>query len=237
MKSFSKYLKWITSFITIAVGILTVYFYLHKERVSLEIKTMSAQLLTAPTSTDDLRVQYYYKDTIQVRNLWQVQYVIRNVGDATLVGIGEDRQLLESGLPFTFSEDSQILSCAITQSNNEATLGNNRIYFKQWKPKEFIEITAFIENTSSPQISISDRDIKDSEIVYTAYTPEIQDNSQIIDSLPKSLKTTLKIIYYILAFILMIGVIVALCQQGSLTDKIGLLIVFIFLLIPLLWMI
>ena len=86
MEIFTKYIKTISTLVAITVGIVTIYFYFHKECVILEVKAMSVQLLTESTSTDDLRVQYFYKDTIPVQNLWQIQYVIRNIGDATLIG-------------------------------------------------------------------------------------------------------------------------------------------------------
>ena len=164
MEIFTKYIKTISTLVAITVGIVTIYFYFHKECVILEVKAMSVQLLTESTSTDDLRVQYFYKDTIPVQNLWQIQYVIRNIGDATLIGTGENKQLLSENLPLTIKNQEHIYSIAITQSNNEASLLNNRICFKQWRSGEFVELIAFVESKEQPQLIISDRDIKDSEI-------------------------------------------------------------------------
>ena len=185
METIFKSLKWITSLATIAGVVLTAYFYLHKERVTLEVKAMSVQLLTAATSTEDLRVEYFYKDTIPVQNLWQIQYVIRNIGDATLVGTGEGKQLLSKNLPFSIENEYKIYSLSINQSNNDAILSGNQICFKQWRSGEFVEITGFVESNEPPQLIISDRDIKDSKIVYETYTPEItNENAKIIDRLP-----------------------------------------------------
>lgn len=62
MEIFTKYIKTISTLVAITVGIVTIYFYFHKECVILEVKAMSVQLLTESTSTDDLRVQTYWRN-------------------------------------------------------------------------------------------------------------------------------------------------------------------------------
>lgn len=236
MEVFTKYIKTISTLVAIAAGIISIYFYIHKECVILEVKAMSVQLLTESTSTDDLKVQYFYKDTIPVQNLWQIQYVIRNIGDATLIGTGENKQLLSENLPLTIKNQEHIYSIAITQSNNEAYLLNNRICFKQWRSGEFVELIAFVESKEQPQLIISDRDIKDSEIIYQTYTPEtINENVKIIDYLPRWLVQTIKIIYFILGGIAALGAIVAICQKGTWISKLSAALLLLFSCIPLLW--
>lgn len=236
MEVFTKYIKTISTLVAIAAGIISIHFYIHKECVILEVKAMSVQLLTESTSTDDLKVQYFYKDTIPVQNLWQIQYVIRNIGDATLIGIGENKQLLSENLPLTIKNQEHIYSIAITQSNNEASLLNNRICFKQWRSGEFVELIAFVESKERPQLIISDRDIKDSEIIYQKYTPEtINENARIIDYLPRWLAQTIKIIYFILGGIAALGAISAICQKGTWISKLSAALLLLFSCIPLLW--
>ena len=84
MEIFTKYIKTISTLVAITVGIVTIYFYFHKECVILEVKAMSVQLLTESTSTDDLRVQYFYKDTIPMQNLW----LLSKIGCNSLLHIG-----------------------------------------------------------------------------------------------------------------------------------------------------
>ena len=236
MEVFTKYINTISTLVAIAAGIISIYFYIHKECVILEVKAMSVQLLTESTSTDDLKVQYFYKDTIPVQNLWQIQYVIRNIGDATLIGTGENKQLLSENLPLTIKNQEHIYSIAITQSNNEAYLLNNRICFKQWRSGEFVELIAFVESKEQPHLIISDRDIKDSEIIYQTYTPEtINENVKIIDYLPRWLVQTIKIIYFILGGIAALGAIVAICQKGTRISKLSAALLLLFSCIPLLW--
>lgn len=238
MEIIAKYIKAIGAVIAIVAGVLTIYFSLHKEQVSLEIKTMSAQLLTTQTSTDELSVQYFYKDTIPVRNLWQVQYVIRNIGDATLVGVGEQKQLLSTNLPFIIENKEYIYSIAITQSNNEAFLAGNQICFKQWRSGEYIEITALIENKEEPRLIINERDIIGGNVVYQTYTPDIQDEKTvIIDFLPKGFKTTLMIIYIIIVCVLYLGMIISWIKEKQIKDKCVAFCILLFVIIPILWMI
>ena len=236
MEIFSKYTKTIGALVAIVASVVSIYFYFHKEQVILEVKTMSIQLLTTPASTDNLRVQYFYNDTVPVQNLWQIQYVIRNIGDATLIGVGENKQLLSKNLPFSIEHEKHIYSIIVTRSNNEASIIGNHLCFKQWRPREFVEIIALVESEESPQLTISDRDIKDAKIVYHKYTPEtINEEIRIIDHAPQWLAKTLKIIYFILCGFLTLGVIVTVCQKGSRTNKISIIIGWFILSFPLLW--
>lgn len=41
MEIFTKYIKTISTLVAITVGIVTIYFYFHKECVILEVKAMS----------------------------------------------------------------------------------------------------------------------------------------------------------------------------------------------------
>lgn len=157
----------VTTLIAITGGVvLPLYFNLHRERVVLEIRTVSVRFLTQPAATSDLKVQYFYKDTIPVQNLWQVRYIIRNIGDETIAGVDDGRELSYKNLPFAIESADGICSVEITQSDNGAVLDGNLICFKQWRSGEFVEVTVLAEGSEAPQLTISDRDIKDSEIVY-----------------------------------------------------------------------
>jgi len=167
----------ITGISTIGAFGFALYVYFHKDGISLEIVNTSAEQLTTSTSNEDLKVQYFYKDTIPVNNLWKVQYTINNIGDATLIGFGDGKQLLNDNLPIYIREDStKIYKMDITRSNNGAELKGNEIYFKQWRSKEFIEITAFVESVECPTLYINDRDIIDVNVKYTPYNIDDTDN-------------------------------------------------------------
>ena len=186
-----------------------------------------------------MSVKYYYQDSIEVHNLWRMQWVIRNTGDKTIVGAGNDSQLLNNGLPLRFSNGNQVLSLRINNSNNNAILRDTCLWFQQWRRGEYVELTAFIENDKQPEIQVSDRDIVDSKISYSKYSPEsTMIRSSIIEYLPQWVSKTLKIIYYIFSSIMLLACIAILfSKDNDFSTKMSIIVIYLFMLTPLLWII
>ena len=240
MDKLFSYIGKIATVITIIGGVVAIYFAFYEKRIKIDVQTSIAENLTSHKTIQDLSVRYYYQDSLEVDNLWRMQWVIRNIGDKTIVGTGSECQLLnEKGLPFHFSSNAQILSLNISNCNNNAILQNDCIQFQQWRKGEYVEIVAFIESDVKPEIRISDRDVVDSEISYSKYTPEtISSKNSIIELLPAWLSKTLFAIYLALAAFTVLACITSLFTKGVTTaSKIGLTIILAFMLIPLLWLI
>lgn len=239
MEKLFSYIGKIATIITIVGGLVAIYFAFYEKQVKLDIQTTIAENLTSHETIQDLSVKYYYQDSIEVHNLWRMQWVIRNTGDKTIVGAGNDSQLLNNGLPLRFNVENQVLSLIINNSNNNAILRDSCLWFQQWRRGEYVELTAFIENGTQPEIQISDRDIIDSEISYSKYSPEsVMDRSSIIEYLPRWMSKTLKIIYYVFLGIMLIATIAALFSKNhDLSTKIAMIILFLFMATPLLWII
>lgn len=108
----------------------------------------------------------YYLDSIKVDDRFSVtEYRITNTGNTTILGYGDQSDILteHNRLPIT---NENLLDWKFIQliPNNIADLDvNNRLIFKQWKPKEFIDLICLSTNDSI--IGISDRDIKDIAIL------------------------------------------------------------------------
>lgn len=167
-----------------------------------------------------------------------MQWVIRNTGNETIIGAGNDSQLLNNGLPLRFNNGNQILSISINNSNNNASMQDGCLWFQQWRVDEYVEITAFIENDIQPEIKISDRDIIDSEISYSIYSPEsVTKQNRIIEYLPKWLGNTLRITYYISAVIIFLACIIGYKKNDEPSTKFGIILVFLYMITPLLWII
>lgn len=235
-----KIIKWLTALVTIIAGCITSYFVIHEKHVKLNVEIISLENLTAHEAIEDLSIKYYYLDTLEVHNLWKVQLVIRNTGDKTIVGTGSGKQILGDGLPVHYNDksnkNSRILSSRIINSNNEATFKNQKLYFQQWRRDEYVELVAFIESPCQPEVSISDRDIVDSEIIYTVYTPK-REYKNIAGHLPIWLNKTLKIIYGVFVVLFIIACLISLyTQNNDKATKFALLFVTIFLLLPIIWL-
>ena len=239
MEKLFSYIGKIATIITIVGGLVAIYFAFYEKQVKLDIQTTTAENLTSHETIQDLSVKYYYQDSIEVHNLWRMQWVIRNTGDKTIVGAGNDSQLLNNGLPLRFSNGNQVLSLRINNSNNNAILRDTCLWFQQWRRGEYVELTAFIENDKQPEIQVSDRDIVDSKISYSKYSPEsTMIRSSIIEYLPQWVSKTLKIIYYIFSSIMLLACIAILfSKDNDFSTKMSIIVIYLFMLTPLLWII
>jgi hypothetical protein len=235
MNKLFKYIGWMAAIVTIVAGLIGIYFALHEKQIKLDIQTVNSENLTAHETVQNLSIKYYYLDSIEVNNLWKTKWIIRNVGDKTIVGTGSENQLLNDGLPLHFKNKCRVLSLDITSSSNDAILKNQKLLFKQWRRDEYVELTAFIESNNQPDIYISDRDIIDSEISYSTYTSKREYNS-IADHLPIWLNKTLKVIYLVLCVFMILAGILTFCTNiGDKSSKIAVIILFLFMMIPIIW--
>lgn len=239
MEKLFKYVGWVAALVTIIAGCIAIYFALHEKRIKLDVEIINSENLIAHEAIQDLSIKYYYKDTVEIHNLWKIQWVIRNTGDKTIVGIGSEKHILSDGLSIHFNNKShtgcRVLFARISNSNNGATINNQKLYFKQWRRDEYIELTAFIESPTQPELFINDRDIVDSEISYSVYTPKREYNC-IADHLPIWLNKTFKIIYFIIgAIVLLAGIFGISSSNKDKSSMIAALLIFILLLLPIIW--
>ena len=241
--------RYLTIFFTIigvvitAIGVYYQIFY--KEKVSLNIEKVTATLLTRHLNIEGLKVSYKYHDTINVEKLWQTTFVIRNTGTKTILGEGfVNKNIRNKHIPIIIDNCTQLLSVSISDCNNGAILMNNHLHIPQWRPDEYVEITIISEGQNHPDLKISDREIVDSEITYSVYSPRSDtSNKKMIDYLPNGIAEFLKWAIVFTIFIMSIASIVQFRKQLKTIPGTGtkiftfiawLIIVLIFAL-PLLW--
>lgn len=109
----------------------------------------------------------YYLDSIKVENKYSViEYRITNTGNTTILGFGDKSDILTemNRLPITDNNSSDLKLIQLMPNRIAEIDDKNRLTFKQWKPKEFIDLICISENDST--ININDRDIKDTNILY-----------------------------------------------------------------------
>lgn len=232
MNWFNKLIKGFIVLISVVAAAVSIYLGFHKSIPKIEVQTISERLLTSPTQVEGLEVKYTY-DSLEVHNLWQMQYVIRNVGDVTIVGRGSDNMVIGDGVRCLFNvKNSSILSLAKVDDNFEAELNKFSIRFKQWRVNEFIELSVLIESEEKPILKINDRDIRDSKIIYTRFNPT--DNSTIrphlFDRIPNTLFKVLRFIYTSVLLGLIYFVIYFFDKSKFLGERIAIL-VFVFICI------
>lgn len=190
-----KFLTIFFAILSVVIAALTLYYQaFYKETVTLNIEKVTATLLTRPLNIEGLKVSYTYHDTINVEKLWQTTFVIRNTGTKTILGEGfSGKNIRNNYIPIQINNCVQLLSSFISNCNNGAILMNNHLYIPQWRPEEYVEITVISEGPHAPELKISDREIVDSEITYSTYSPKPDmSNKKMIDYLPKGIAGFLK---------------------------------------------
>ena len=95
-----------------------------------------------------------------------VEYSISNTGNTTIIGFGPNSDLLTTDNTLRIAADSVIVK--LYDTDYSITLDNNHIRFKQMRPNEKISLICITNEVSdSSLIQISDRDIKDTDIIYS----------------------------------------------------------------------
>ena len=211
MEKIVKFFKFVFSVIAAIAAGVTIYVFIHKDVPKLEVQTISERLLTDATPIEGLEVRYIY-DSIEVHNLWQVQYVVKNIGELTIIGQGTEKMTIDEGVVCNFSpQKANVISLKITNNNFGAELNNGQLNFKQWRKGEYVEIEAMVESINKPELKINDRDIIDANIIYTKYNPanNSQSKERLYDKLPYVIFKTLRIIYSIIVGLTIIASILA----------------------------
>ena len=233
--------------IAIVVSIIIAWWNNYEKSTSLNIEKFSETLLTQPLDVDGLTANYIFHDSIKVDNLWRTTFIIRNTGETTIYGGGfNERNTRTDLIPFTVSGCNRILSVNISSCNNAAVLNKqNSLHIHQWRPGEFVELVFLTEGEQSPNISISDREIIDSSITYSTYSPETnQKDSKLIDAMPNVISDGLKWCYTIILAFIGIGIIftlpVEVRKQPTRQMKIITLLIWLTMTVlfasPILWM-
>ena len=116
----------------------------------------------------------YYLDSIKVNNKYSViEYRIINTGNTTIVGYGDWSDILTESnrLPITNGETSDLRFIQLTNNDIVELDKQNRLSFKQWRPKEYIDLICL--SSSDSIININDRDIKNVQIIHKKLNDKI----------------------------------------------------------------
>ena len=237
----------------VVIGLLSlvftgVSFYLNREKsTSLEIKRVSDIELTKPLNVERLSSTYLYDDSIPVKHLWQSSFVLTNTGEQTLFGKGFPlRNIREEALTLHLSNSNSILAIEIIDTNTDITIqSDSLLFFSQWRPKEYVEIMVLSDGPSAPEVTINEKDIQNSTITYTKYSPEEKlTKKRFVDRFPYSLYQAIwwvVVIFDSLSFVILI--ITGVTQYSQAKDrvtKITTVVVWVLVLLllfaPLMWM-
>jgi hypothetical protein len=173
--------------ITIISVIIAVIQYFSEDIIELEVKAINKTQLTKIANIDGLTVEFLYKDSV-VKNLWQIIYLIKNVGSKTIVAKGDSKNILEENLSISFNDSVKVLFADTAYGNFPITIigfENNvaNLDFQQWQKSEYTYIVAIVENfgETEPYIIINRRDIVDAKVTFLEQPTEIKRKKKLIE--------------------------------------------------------
>lgn len=114
----------------------------------------------------------FINDSIKTNNSTITEYKITNTGNTTLIGIGAQSDILLPSNKIPIVGDSIYVKLEKTKIVRLDSL--KYLMFSQIRPQEsFSILCATTKDTNDPLIEISDRDIKNTNIVYKAYSDKL----------------------------------------------------------------
>ena len=114
-----------------------------------------------------------YNDSVKLDSSnYILEYSITNTGNATIVGTGPNSDLLTADNRLRIASDSTIVK--LYDNDYSVTINNNHVYFKQIRPGEKFSLICITNKVSDKGlIQISDRDIKDTDVIYAKYSDQL----------------------------------------------------------------
>ena len=114
-----------------------------------------------------------YNDSVKLDSSnYILEYSITNTGNATIVGAGPNSDLLTADNGLRIASDSTIVK--LYDNDYSVTINNNHVYFKQIRPGEKFSLICITNKVyDKGLIQIRDRDIKDTDVIYTKYSDQL----------------------------------------------------------------
>ncbi len=217
MKNFYKAIRVIATLFTILTAIFFIYDrWLARKNIVIEVFQIDATNLTNIPVIDGLSAHFCYKDSL-VNNLWSLKYIITNTGTKTIIGAGTQSHIINrEGLKLKSSDSALVIDFYLVSSNFPIEFNKNKMFFKQWRPGNYVEITAYIEslNETEPFLYIDEQDIINLEVLNKiGVSPKEKSPKVIAEYLPRWLFNTFKWLIMISISIVVITSLFAIVRQ------------------------
>ena len=182
-------LKYISQFAGCSATLITLFAFIsnmNHNKTELNVDLVSTTLLDNKTmnvkkTKIDTIGFFSFRPSIRI-----TKYVITNVGresiySANIGGNIIDNDLISLSIDNTYSYPS----VTITKQNAAAKLMFKFIQIpKQWRHKEYIELTIISDGTLIPNLRLNSRDVKDLQITYTDYYTNKEIERGFFDKIP-----------------------------------------------------
>jgi hypothetical protein len=198
MKSILNIIGVIIAIIAGIATIFSIYLQSSENKPIIEIKTISSDKLTNLPNLDGLNANYTYKSK-PVRSLWKLHYIISNIGNKTIIGEGNNKNIIKNNIKFSLGNNFKILELSNSDKNKHIKIKTNEnlitFSFLQWKQNENINLIIYVEqlnNKGIPILITNDREIINGEVKYSSLLDEINnDELALFYKLPQLLQNIL----------------------------------------------
>ncbi len=206
MKKIFQVLLWISAIATI----VSLGLQLRTPSNEIELKLVSRDLLTRPINVDGLKSSYIYNGEA-INKLWQLRYVLTNIGSTSIIGSGERSSLIKDHITLKLTKGYEILE--YSSSSEEFILENLpehlNLKFLQWKVNEATEILLYISQVneaSPPELKVNEREIIDGTVTRSSLISTENQNLYLYEYLPEIpmlfLKWVIIVTYGVILFLL-----------------------------------
>ncbi|EMY71105.1 hypothetical protein [Leptospira vanthielii] len=176
--NYKRILNWTVSIIGFIASVTTIYLYFFSSSnlSKLEFNYNGYERLTNLTDIKEPELAgIYYFNNIKIRHLWKVTVTIINTSDKTIVGEGNQKNIINDNLTFYLPKSYKLLKVEKIYSDLPLThffkSRNFVLEFSQWRKNERIVLSFYVE-TPTPEIDrrlfleTEKRQLLDGDIVY-----------------------------------------------------------------------
>lgn len=195
--------------LALAATIVGVVMMIRAEKTEVTAQVLSCGELTEYSPIAELKGHFTYAGE-DVAHLWKLTVKLINSGDKTIVGEGNQKNIIGEGLNFVFPDDTRILNIEEEANTFQSTImqpepNQIQIQFRQWRSGEY-SITYFYVASDKPldadplPTTPIIRDVIDGDVVIEDLTEtRPEERISLIDHLPRPLSLAGKIMGGIIA--------------------------------------
>jgi hypothetical protein len=182
-----KLMLWFGIFGSIAsIASLLFIFIPADEKIKLLVNTQSVERLTQnfEKKEPNLKVNYQFKG-LEIKNLWKYNIQFQNKSKKTIIGNGNQKNILTDNLSLILKEGYDILDSKELKSdfNNKLKIDSTdvKIYFEQWRENEILEYSFYVKTDINEPDSLllknpEFRQIIDGDILFNLQDNNIEKN-------------------------------------------------------------
>lgn len=203
------------SLIAVVLTVVSVYFGIRAEKTEVAAQVLASDELT--TYHPELEAKFTYAGE-EVRHLWKLKVRFLNSGDKTIVGEGNQSNILGNGLNFAFPDETRMLRIeeeADTFESDIVQTEPNRfqIQFRQWRSGEYSIVSFCIASDKpldpDPFPTVPNRDIIDGDVVVQDLTERRPEERMfVVDRLPIPISMMGKILGGVITGIIALALVI-----------------------------